>query len=450
MFINKSSILLLLISIVIFNCKNDDDEVITLPVINTNPIGEVQTVSTFGGTKNDSAQKIVATTDGGYAVLGFTQSNDGDITDKQDDSFDFWLLKFNAENELAWNKTFGGSADDKGSDIIQTLDGGYAVIGSSFSNDQEVSGNNGQNDYWLAKLDATGNIIWQKSFGYQGADYGISVIQTNDSGYLVSGVLDVTASNGEGNTRQANSRHAGGDYWALKLDNNGNIQWSKYYGGLLTDTPQGIVETNDNGFIIIGGTDSNDTNISNNLGSYDFWVVKVNGTGAIVWEKSFGGEEIDEAWSITKTNDGNFIIVGDTRSNDQDVTNNNGAADIWVIKISTDGDLLWEKNLGGTSFDVARHVTKTQDGGFLIAGSSRSSDIDVLQNKGQNDALTIKVDSNGNIEWENTVGGTDIDFAYGVAQLNNKQIVTIGDTTSNNLDISENKGFTDLLIINIK
>lgn len=437
----------LLVIVTALSCKNDDDN-ITLN--NPSAIGILESVNTFGGSKNDSAQEVVSTSDGGYAVLGFTQSMDGDILDKQNESFDFWVLKFNAENEIEWNKTFGGTADDKGSDIIQTTDGGFAILGSSFSNDEDVSGNQGQNDYWLAKLDASGNILWQKSYGYQGADYGISVIQTSDSGYLVTGVLDVTASNGEGNTSRTSNRHAGGDYWAIKLDASGTIEWSKYYGGLFTDTPEGIVETDDNEFIIVGGSDSMDTDISSNIGSYDFWVVKISNTGAIVWEKSFGGDEIDEAWSITKSNDGNFIIAGDTRSNNVDVSNNIGAADLWLIKISTNGELLWEKSIGGTSFDVARDITPTQDGGFLVAGSSRSNDVDVSENKGQNDAWAVKIDSNGSIEWEKSVGGTNIDFAHGIVELNNKKVVVVGDTTSNDEDIIQNKGFTDLLIINIE
>ena len=441
----KSILLYFFVLITIISCKNDEDVIIT----NSSASGLISSVSTFGGSKNDSAQAIVSTSDGGYAVLGYTQSMDGDITDKQNESFDFWVLKFNEENEIQWNKTYGGTEDDKGQDIIQTTDGGYAILGSSFSNDEDVSGNQGQNDYWLAKLDTSGNISWQKSYGYPGADYGISVIQTNDSGYLITGVLDVTASNGEGNTSRLSSKHAGGDYWALKLDAAGTIEWSKYYGGLLTDTPESIVQTEDNGYIIVGGSDSMDTDISNNIGSYDFWVVKISASGEIVWEKSYGGDEIDEAWSIVKSGDGNYLIAGDTRSNDVDVSNNIGAADLWLIKISPTGELLWEKTLGGTNFDVARDIRATQDGGFLLAGSSRSSDVDVSENRGQNDAWALKINSNGAIEWEASVGGTNIDFAYGITELNNKKVVVIGDTYSNDLDIIENKGFSDLLIINI-
>ncbi|EDP72692.1 hypothetical protein FBALC1_16362 [Flavobacteriales bacterium ALC-1] len=430
--------------LLLLTCSNDNDST------NTNSNGEVTFVKTFGGSKNDSAQSVISTLDGGYAILGFTQSMDGDISDKTNESFDYWVLKFNAEDELQWQKTYGGSADERGRDIIQTQDGGYAILGFSYSNDGDVTENAGLQDYWLVKLDANGNISWQKSFGFQGADSGISVIQTNDQGYLISGILDVTASGGLGNSsRGTGTLHAGGDYWVLKLNATGDIQWSRYFGGNFTDTPQGIVETDDNAFIIAGGSDSNDTDISNNIGSYDFWVIKVSTSGDLVWEKSFGGDQIDEARAIVKSSDGNFIIAGDTRSDNNDISNNIGAADLWLIKISTNGDLLWEKTIGGTSFDVARAIVKTQGYGFLLAGSSRSDDIDVSENNGQNDAWALKVDANGNLEWETTVGGSNIDFAYGIAKLNNSSIIAVGDSTSSDGDILENKGFTDVLIIKI-
>jgi len=433
---------------VLVSCKNDDDTTATTTDNSTS--GDLDFARIYGGTKNERAQSVTNTDDGGYAVLGYTQSSDGDVTDKTDDSFDFWLLKFNAESQMQWNKTYGGSQDDRGRDIIQTQDGGYAILGSSFSSDNDVTSNAGQLDYWLAKLDASGSISWQKSFGFSGTDIGISVIQTNDNGYLISGVLDVTASGGEGNTSKTSSLHAGGDYWVIKLNASGDLQWSKFFGGLFTDTPEGIVETDDNAFIIAGGSDSADTDITNNKGSYDFWVIKISNTGALIWEKSFGGDEIDEARAITKSGDGNFIIAGDTRSMDQDVSNNSGAADLWIVKISPAGEMLWEKTIGGSSFDVARAIVKTQDGGFLLSGSSRSSDGDVEINKGQNDAWVLKVDSEGSLEWETTVGGSNIDFAYSVAELNDKTVVAVGDASSDDGDLTENRGFTDLLIIKIK
>jgi hypothetical protein len=424
------------------NCSTEDSS-------NNSTQGEITFIKTLGGSNNDSAQSVVATTDGGYAILGFTQSNDGDITDKQNTSFDYWVIKYDEQDQLQWQKTLGGSLDDRGRDIIQTQDGGYAILGYSFSSDNDVTNNTGLQDYWLIKLDANGNIIWQKSYGFQGADSGMSLIETNDQGYLITGVLDVTASGGEGNTSRNTNRHAGGDYWALKLDINGTVEWSRYFGGNFTDTPEAVIQTNDYGFIIVGGSDSEDTDISNNKGTYDFWVIKISALGDLIWEKSFGGSQIDEARGIVNSGDGNYIIVGDTRSSDNDVSTLKGAADLWLIKITPNGELLWEKTIGGSSFDVARSIVSAQDNGFLISGSSRSNDIDVKENKGQNDAWVLKIDNNGELLWETTVGGSNIDFAYGIAELNDRSIIAVGDSVSNDGDIIENKGFTDVLIVKI-
>ena len=408
-------------------------------------LGEITAIKNYGGSKNDVAHAVVKTQDGGAAVLGYTQSINGDISDKTVENFDFWVMKLDAESNIQWSKTFGGSEDDRGNDILHTKDGGFAILGYSTSTDQDVPGNAGSQDFWMIKLAANGAISWSKTFGYLGADFGTSVLQTSDNNYLITGVLDVTASEGQGNSRNT-QRHAGGDIWAIKLNENGDLQWSKYFGGSFTDAPFGIVETENHNFIIAGSSDSADADISNNNGSYDFWVLKIASNGSLLWERSFGGSEIDEGRAITTTNDGNFIIVGDTRSADKDVSNNNGAADVWILKMNLDGNLIWEKTIGGSSFDVARSVAKTQDNGFVISGSSRSLD-NSFTNQGQNDALLLKIDSEGNLLWKQTVGGDKIDFFYDAVQLNDASIIAVGETHSSNGDLTENKGFSDALIV---
>ncbi|WP_229796796.1 hypothetical protein [Algibacter mikhailovii] len=417
--------------------------------IDSNP--NINFVKTLGGSLNELAKSIIKTNDGGYAILGHVQSSNGDVSNKPDTSFDYWILKYNETHTLQWQFSYGGSEDDRGIDIIQTNDNGYAVIGYSKSNNRDVTENNGANDFWVCKLDEAGHILWEKSFGYLGADIGNAIIQTEDNGFLITGVLDVSASNGQGNSKVSSAkRHAGGDYWAIKLDATGNKQWSKFYGGTFTDTPNDIIQTNDNGYLLIGASDSDDVDVNNNKGSYDFWVVKISSFGTLLWEKSFGGSQIDEAHAICKTNDGNYFIVGDTRSNDFDVTNNNGSADLWLIKISPDGDLIWEQNYGGSSFDVGRSISRTEDNGFIISGSSRSLDGDLEENKGQNDAWLLKIDSEGRLLWQKTIGGSNIDFAYDAIELKNKSIISIGESSSIDGDIETNKGFSDLLIFSLK
>lgn len=436
----KQTTLLFFLSLLFFGCSDNDSPSKTKPII--------EFINTYGGLKNDSAQSVFATNDGGYVVFGFTQSNSLDITDKAGESFDYWLLKFDANDALLWSKTFGGSNDDLGYQVIQTNDGGFAIVGKTKSDDGDVSSNEGFNDIWIVKLDATGIISWEKNYGFSGNDQGFSIIQTTDDGYFISGVLDVTASGGGGNDK-SNKKHAGGDYWGLKLDQNGTKIWRRYFGGSNTDTAYDAVQTVDSGFLMIGSSDSNDVDVKNNKGTYDFWLVKVNSEGVFEWEKSFGGSEIDEARAITKTFDGNYLIVGDSRSNDQDITNSKGAADIWIIKITSDGNMIWEKSFGGSSFDASRGVQLTTDGGFLITGSTRSQDGDFDKNEGQNDLCILKISSSGNLDWQKTLGGSNIDIGYDVTELTNGTIIVVGESNSSDGDITENKGFSDLLIAKI-
>ncbi len=408
-------------------------------------------VKTFGGSNNESAKSIVKTLDGGYAVFGYTQSIDGDIpTTKSTVQYDLWLLKFDAQDSLQWQKTFGGSKDDKGYKIITTSDGGYVIIGSSKSNDFDQSVNNGFEDVWVLKLNAAGISEWKTTTGFLGTDVGYSIIQTTDGGYFLGSIIDVTASGGLGNNKTTKKqRHAGGDYWGIKLSSTGAIEWRKYFGGKNTDTCYDVVETSD-GYIMIGSSDSVDVDINNNKGGYDFWVVKIDKSGNLLWEKSLGGSEIDEAYQIVKTDDGNFLLVGETRSSNSDITSQYGGADVWVVKINNSGNIIWQKNYGGTSFDVARAVVVSNDGNYLIAGSTRSLDIDVSENNGVNDVWVLKIDTKGSILWQKSIGGSDVDFAHDIEELEDGSIVIVGESNSNDKQVITNKGFTDLLLIKMK
>lgn len=456
----KYKITLFLCLLIIISCSktNDDDTLVestpdnTPVVIDNESLGNIEFVTTLGGTNNDGARSVVSTSDGGYAILGYTQSNNGDITNKTDDSFDYWLLKYSASSVLQWKKTYGGSADDRGFDLVHTKDGGFVLTGRTNSTNGDITENAGFEDYWAIKTNASGDILWQKTFGFQGSDVSSSVIETNEGGYLFLGVLDVTASEGAGDTLKSSSKtqHAGGDYWAVKVDVNGETTWTKYFGGSLTDTAEDIIQTEDHGYLIVGWSDSADFDIKNNKGSYDFWVVKINSLGILEWEKNYGGTEIDEAYAITASNDGNYLIAGSTRSSDLDVTNNKGGADFWVVKITPSGTIMWQKSYGGSEFDVARSISNTKNGGFILSGSSRSQDLDVTLNQGQNDGWVIKIDSNGDLKWEASMGGTNIDFMYDAVELNDGSVIAVGETFSNDGSIQQNKGFNDMLISKIK
>lgn len=435
-FIYKAFFILLLI----WSCKEDDSG-------NGNPheyTNEIEFTDTFGGSKNEEGRAIILTQDGGYAIVGSTSSMNGDIIDKTDESYDYWVLKFNSNDELEWSKTFGGTSNDHGYDIVQTADQGYVILGYSQSNDGDVGENFGNSDAWVVKLDSEGNILWKNTFGFVGGDTGFVVTPSQDGGFLLTGLLDAFASNGQG------LLHPGGNYWMIKINANGQKEWSKHYGGFFTDTPYGAVQTEDGGFIIVGSSDSYEVDLFHNLGTYDFWIIKISSTGDLIWTKNYGGNRIDEARAITKSGDGNYIIVGDTRSSDQFVSENKGSADLWMIKINPEGDLIWEKSYGGSDYDVARSVLLTSDYGFLISGSTKSNNGDITQNQGGNDAWIIKTNSQGEMLWQKSVGGSQYDFAYDAIQKLDNTIIAVGVTDSSNGDIHENKGGSDLLIIKLK
>ena len=449
----KNISIIFIVNLCLLSCSKDNNPVqpnIVPPVVSPNAIGTLEFAKNYGGSRNESGKAVVKTADGGFAILGFTQSSDGDITDKTDSNFSFWLLKYNANADLLWTKTYGGTSDDRGADLITTADGGFVITGYVSSNDGDVSSNSGNQDFWIAKLNGTGDVLWEKSIGYGGSDRAYSIIKTQDQGFLISGVLDVTTSGGAGNTRQQNNtRHAGGDYWVIKLSNNGTTEWTKYFGGNLADDAYGIAETNDGNFIIVGSSDSTDTDISNNKGSDDFWVISISNLGILQWEKSFGGSELDAAQGITKTPDGNFIIIGSSRSDDLDITTTKGGSDIWLLKITPDGTKLWDKNIGGSGFDIGKAIRQTNNG-YIICGASRSRDIDISSNYGQNDALVASVDQNGSLIWLTSAGGSNEDIIYDAVQLDNGKIIAVGESTSGDNDLETNKGFTDLLILKLK
>lgn len=439
---NQGCYILILIILLVFTCKNDDDG-------QTSGFqGNVDWAITYGGSQEDFARSVIPTLDGNILVFGNTSSIDGDITDKNIEVSDYWLLKLNHEGEIIWSKTYGGSDEDVGQRVIQTSDGGFAIVGYSKSDDIDASNNEGQHDNWILKLDNSGNILWEKSFGYAGHDHSYSVIETNDGGFFMTGFLDITASDGEGSTVR-NNRHGIGEFWCHKLDANGNIEWRNYFGGTNNDRSFDVVQANDGGFVVTGFSESNDFDISNSHGSYDYWVIKINSVGEMVWEKSLGGTEIDQGRSIIKTNDNAYIIAGNSFSTDEDISMNYGSSDFLLVKLSDDGNIIWSKNYGGSKFDFATSINSSADG-YIVTGYSQSSDNDVKGNFGGNDFWILKISEEGDLKWQRNYGGSRLDLAYDAFETIDGDIVVVGETESNDIEIDLNKGLKDVLVIKIK
>jgi len=441
----KKIVGLFFLTLLLSNCSTDTPQKsITL-------IGEIEWQKTFGGSNDDIARGIIETNDGGYAVIGYTNSVDGDITDKQVEENDFWVLKLDINGNIEWQKTYGGSGDDLGRAIIQTSDGGYAITGPSKSSDGDGSNNEGQHDHWIVKLDIQGNIQWEKSYGFAGHDHSQSLLQTNDGGYFIGGYLDVDASGGLGNETKG-AKHGVGEFWVQKLDVNGDLEWRRYFGGSSNDRIYKVLQAHDGNYLLVGSSESSDFDISNTNGSYDVWVIKIDTNGTMLWEKSFGGSGIDNGYAATKTTDGNYLIAGTAISFDGLVSNPKGSADIWMLKIDDNGNLLWEKSFGGSGFDAAFAIHKGRNifNTYIIAGNSKSNDGNLDINNGENDFWVLKIDNSGNLLFQKSLGGSGLDFAYGVVETFDQKIVVVGETESSDNDITSNHGKKDVWIAKIK
>ncbi|WP_289645359.1 hypothetical protein [Maribacter aestuarii] len=444
-------VLLPLVAILIFSCAKEDTP-IPFEASESNFVGEVDWVKNFGGSGEETAQAVVATSDGGYAILGFTNSVDGDVTDKDLEVNDYWLLKLDADGNLQWNKTYGGSKDDRGQSLVQTSDGGYALTGYAMSDDGDGSLNNGFHDNWILKLDAFGNMEWEKSFGFSGHDHSYDILQTQDGGFFFTGFLDITSARADGNTEKGNTftSHGVGEFWGTKINETGDLQWRGYFGGTNNDRSHAVVQSDDGGFVMVGFTESSDYDISNSQGSYDYWMVKVDDNGNLLWERSFGGSGIEISFDIENTNDGGYIVAGNTFSNDGDISQNQGESDFWLIKVNDAGSLIWEETYGGTQFDAAQAVVQSSDGGFLVVGNSKSSDLDANFNSGENDIWVIKTDAQGNLVWQKSFGGTGIDFGFDVVENSQGNILVVGESSSTDFPSITSKGKSDLIVLKIK
>jgi hypothetical protein len=355
---------------------------------------------TIGGSKNDYGTSIIATNDGNFIISGYTESSDG-IVPSNFGFHDFLVVKINSSGEVIWSRNYGFSGHDHAHKIIQTSDGGYFVVGFS-----EYSG-----------IEGSGGT------------------QNNGEGHEMGhkGVL-----------------HGSGEYIGVKIDGQGNFMWYRYFGGTQNDRVNDVVEANDGGLVMVGYSESSNFDITDSKGSYDFWVVKINANGSLNWKHNYGGSAIDQAYGITKTNNNSYLIVGRTNSLDNDVSKSLGGFDAWLIHIDDHGHLIWNKSFGGSEFDSAEQIRMLSNGNFGIVGNTRS----ILNNinKGQNDYWFLEVDNKANskVYWQKTFGGSNIDIAKDFYQNNNNEIFIVGESQSSDFDVNLNRGNNDLWMLKLK
>ena len=409
---------------------------------------ELNYIKSFGGSNDDEANDIINTSDGGFMVIGSSTSSDGLIQNKIGFESDIILMKFDSDKSIEWVKNYGGSRDDRGQSVVEVSGIGYALLGYSMSNDGDASNNEGFHDNWVILIDSKGDIIWEKSYGFSGHDHAYNIIKTKDGNLFFNGFLDVTASRGLGSTKKVGKsiKHGVGEFWCHKIDLGGNILWRKYFGGTNNDRSYDSVETSDGDFLIVGSSESNDIDISSPKGSYDIWVIKLSSNGDLLWERSYGGSKYETANSIIQSADKKIHILGSTLSNDKNISFQMGSSDFWLLTIDSDGNLLSEQTFGGSNFDKGKKIEIDSKDNLWLTGYSRSIDFDFSFNNGKNDAVLIQLSKNRILKEVFEIGAEGEDIANSLIHFNENEIIVAGYSDSKEDYFIENKGGKDIFL----
>ncbi len=360
-------------------------------VVKLDDAGQIVWTAALGGNRDDQASAMQQTSDGGYIVAGYTTSNQSGDVGLNHGKADYWVVKLDDAGQIVWTATLGGSGSEYAYAVDQTNDGGYVVAGYTASSESDDVGlNHGMDDAWVVKLDGTGQIVWTKILGGGGQDYARAVQQTSDEGYVVAGY---TYSIGG----DVGLNHGGCDYWVVKLDGSGEIVWTEILGGSGQDYARAVQQTSDGGYVVAGYTASSESDdVGLNHGMDDAWVVKLDGAGKSIWNTTLGGGANDHARAVQQTTDGGYVVTGYTTSNQSgDVGLNHGSyvSDYWVVKLDGAGKIVWTATLGGSGYEEANAVQQTSDGGYIVTGyttSNQSGDVGI--NHGKADYWVVKLD----------------------------------------------------------
>jgi hypothetical protein len=366
---------------------------------------------TYGDSLSDIAYSVQPTADGGYIVAGTTASFGAGVND-------VYLIKINTVGDTLWTRAFGDTMEDGGNSVVQAADSGYVVAGYTGS-----YGAGGQ-DVWLIKTDAAGNVAWARTCGGTGGDVANAIAPTADGGYIVTGY---TWSYGAGSA----------DVYLIKLNAAGDTVWTRAYGGTTDDEGYSVQPTADGGYIVAGVTHSFGS------GSADVYLIKTNVSGGTLWTKTYGGTNNDEGYSVEQTADSGYIITGYTSSFGA------GNQDVYLIKTNAAGDTLWTRTFGGNLRDWGNAVRQI-GGGYIITGVTRSF------GAGAQDLYLIKTNSSGDTLWTRTYGGAANDAGNSVHETNDGGWVIAGSTSSfgaGNADVylikTDASGYVGLLDENV-
>lgn len=408
---------------------------------------DIQWTRCLGGADWEEAYSVAQSSDSGFVVAGYRSSNDGDCSTCIVGSGHMFVVKLDKEGVPEWKKCYGGTTGEEVQSIKAVSSGGYILTGGTSSNDGDVTSNHGWIDYWVVKIDATGNIEWQKCFGGSKNDQPQDINETLDGGYIITGETnsddgDVTGHHGVGLNY---------DYWVVKISVTGEIEWEKALGGSDNDWCQSIVQLPDSGYVCSGYSESDDGDLGAVHLSYDYWFVKLDSEGDIIWQKSYGSSAGDYAYSTTYKLDYTHILsAGEAHSDDEDISfYHGGVSDVWIVDLDTLGFLKWEKTFGGTSTDWAYSIIETIDTSFIICGGSLSIDGDLSDNNDMGGIWAFSIDSLGVLKWEKALGGSNIENSFEIVEAFDQGSVVVGYTMSNDGDVSGNHGGRDMWVVKL-
>lgn len=381
---------------------------------------------TIGGASWEDEVAALPTSDGGYILGGSSISNaSGQKSENSKGSVDYWVVKLDASGNKQWDKTIGGTGADFLSDIQKTSDGGYILAGSSQSS---ASGDKSENsisqDVWIVKLSASGSIDWENTLGGSSGESVQEIRQTTDGGYVF---IAYSSSGISGDKTEASRGDS--DFWVVKLNANGSKAWDRTYGGSSYEMGGSISLTADGGYIIAGETGSGTSGDKSQagFGLTDYWVLKLSSTGDKQWDKTFGGDNQDNLQAVLQTGSGDYLVAGYTSSG---ITGNKSAGsvgdpsvDYWVIKVDANGNKIWDKTYGGGIYDRMTSITLTFDGGFALGGWSLPSD---ATGPFDWEYTIIRLSADGIQQWAQSFGGPEEDRLYSVQQTPDRGYILAG------------------------
>lgn len=369
----------------------------------------------YGGIHAEYLLDAQPTADYGFILAGSSLSGKtGNKNQPNAGDMDYWVWKMDESGELDWQKSFGGSGSDLLQSIRLTNDGGFILGGVSNSPNGKQKNDDcrGGDDFWVIKLDAKGGEQWQRTIGGNGQEKLQSVIPTKDGGYVLGG----TSSSGQSHEKTQDS-FGNVDYWVVKLNKDGEIEWQQAFGGIYLDNLRSIEQTQDNGYIVGGYSNSTATGNKSdkNSGSGDFWVLKLDNKGEIQWQKTLGGSQDDQLYVVHQAYDGNYLVAGNSNSmvsNNKTAGNSNGA-DFWVIKLDTDGNNIWQETYNIGKADILTSLVENKDHTLLLAGFAQTEISGTQKKKDDrdiNDYVVIKTNERGEEIWRKSIGsdGEDI------------------------------------------